>query len=263
MMDKVQSQNFSLNWFSLKDKVALVTGGASGIGQSYSIALAQAGADVFSVSASQRGWEATKQAVEQTGRKIEFLQLDITDPKAASQIVTEVIKRFGRIDILVNNAGMQHRDNLVDFPIDAWQKLFSLNVDALFYLSQAVGQVMVKQHSGKIINIASLASFVAAKGIVAYTASKHAVVGITKALATELGEDNIQVNAIAPGYIKTPLSKAVRDDPVRMKEIMDHLPDKRFADPVELSGTLIYLASYASDYVNGQTMVVDGGYLVR
>lgn len=158
---------------------------------------------------------------------------------------------------------MQHRDRLVDFSSSDWHQLFALNVDALFYLSQAVGKVMLAQQSGKIINIASLASFVAAKGIVAYTASKHAVVGITKALATELGENHIQVNAIAPGYIKTPLSQAVRDDPIRMKEIMDHLPDKQFADPVELSGTLIYLASHASDYVNGQTIVVDGGYLVR
>lgn len=262
MMDN-KSQSFDLDWFSLTDKVALVTGGASGIGKSYSIALAQAGADIFSVSASQRGWDETRQAVEQAGRKIEFLQLDITDPQAANQIVTAAISRFGRIDILVNNAGMQHRDKLVDFTTTDWQKLFTLNVDALFYLSQAVGRVMIKQQSGKIINIASLASFVAAKGIVAYTATKHAVVGITKALATELGEDHIQINAIAPGYIKTPLSQAVRDDPVRMKEIMDHLPAKRFAEPVELSGTLIYLASHASDYVNGQTLVVDGGYLVR
>ncbi|WP_137597597.1 glucose 1-dehydrogenase [Paucilactobacillus kaifaensis] len=263
MDNKIALQNFDLDWFSLKNKVALITGGASGIGKSYSIAMAKAGADVFSVSASQNGWEETRRAIEQTGQKIEFLQLDITNPSAAEKIVTEVIKRFGRIDILVNNAGMQHRDKLIDFPSEDWQKLFSLNVDALFYLSQAVGRVMVQQQSGKIINIASLAAFVAAKGIVAYTATKHAVAGITKSLATELGEEHIQINAIAPGYIKTPLSQAVQDDPVRMKEIMDHLPDKRFADPVELSGTLIYLASHASDYVNGQILVVDGGYLVR
>lgn len=257
------SSKTTLDQFELRNKVALVTGGASGIGQSYSIAMAHAHADIFSVSSSTKGWEETRRLVEATGQQIEFLQLDITQPDAATKIVSAVITRFGHLDILVNNAGMQYREALLDFPVQRWRQLFSLNVDALFYLAQAAGRVMSNQGAGKIINIASLASFVAAKGIVAYTATKHAVVGITKSLATELGESGIQVNAIAPGYINTPLSKAVREDPVRVKEIMDHLPAHRFAEPEELTGTLIFLASSAADYVNGQIIAVDGGYLVR
>lgn len=254
---------FDRDSFSLKGKVALITGGAHGLGKYYSLALSLYGADIFVVSNSQDGWDELRQAVTANGQRVEFLEQDITQPGCAEEIVADAVKRFGHLDILINNAGMQLRNDVLAFKDADWQKVIDLNLNALYYLSHAAAKQMATQNSGKIINIGSMQSYRAGKFIFPYTASKHAVMGLTKAYADALSPYHIQVNGIAPGYISTDMTKPLQEDPVRGPEIKEHIPSGDWGIPEELMGPMVFLASAASDYVTGIMLPVDGGYLLR
>lgn len=254
---------FSISSFELTDKVVLITGGASGLGRYYTQAVSRVGADVFVVSYDDKGWDETRADVEANGRRIVFLKQDITEPGAARKIVDKAMEEFGRIDVLINNAGMQRRHDLVDFPDEDWKAVIELNLNALYYLSHEVAKVMIGQNSGKIVNIGSMQSYRAGKFIYPYAASKHAVMGLTRAYADALAPHNIQVNGLAPGYINTPMTKALQEDPVRSVEIREHIPAGHWGEPKELMGAMVFLCSAASDYINGVMLPVDGGYLLR
>ncbi|MFT8358780.1 glucose 1-dehydrogenase [Bifidobacterium aquikefiri] len=255
--------DFSIDSFSLRGRVVVITGGASGLGQFYTQAVSKVGADVVVVSSTQHGWDETREAVESHGGKVLFIQRDITETSAAEAIVRQSLDEFGHIDVLINNAGMQRRHELVDFPDEDWNKVIDLNLNALYRLSHETAKVMIEQGHGKIVNIGSMQSYRAGKFIFPYTASKHGVIGLTKAYADALAPHNIQVNALAPGYINTPMTKALQEDPVRSVEIHDHIPAGHWGEPSELMGAMVFLCSAASDYVTGVTLPVDGGYLLR
>lgn len=260
---KCSMSDFSIDSFSLRGRVVVVTGGASGLGQFYTQAVSKVGADVVVVSSTHHGWDETRKAVESNGGKVLFIQRDITEASAAQAIVRQTVDEFGHIDVLINNAGMQRRHELVDFPDEDWNKVIDLNLNALYHLSHEAAKVMIEQDHGKIVNIGSMQSYRAGKFIFPYTASKHGVIGLTKAYADALAPHNIQVNALAPGYINTPMTKALQEDPVRSVEIHDHIPAGHWGEPSELMGAMVFLCSAASDYVTGVTLPVDGGYLLR
>ncbi|CAM3112917.1 SDR family oxidoreductase [Leuconostoc rapi] len=255
--------DFSLNTFSLTGKTALITGGASGLGRYYSQALSSVGANILVVSYTKTGWDETKAIVESYGQTIDFLQLDITQKDAADQITNFIKSSSQTLDILVNNAGMQKRHEWQEFPDADWDAVLDLNLNAVYHISKAMALLMSENGGGKIINIGSMQSYRAGKFIFPYTASKHGVIGLTKAYADALAVDNIQVNAIAPGYINTPMTKALQENETRNKEILQHIPAGHWADPKELMGTVVFLASNASNYITGVTLPVDGGYLLR
>ncbi|WP_251546201.1 SDR family NAD(P)-dependent oxidoreductase [Limosilactobacillus caecicola] len=254
---------FDLNSFSLKGKTAIITGGASGLGEYYTKAILKVGGRVLIVSRTDKNWDAMKDYANQLGADLRFFKQDLTAADAPAKIVNDALKEFGQIDILVNNAGMQLRNEWQAYRDEDWNRVVNLNLNAVYFLSHAVAKEMAKQKSGKIINIGSMQSFRAGKYIFPYTASKHGIVGLTKAYADALAPDNIQVNAIAPGYINTPMTKALQEDPVRSKEILEHIPAGHWADPSELMGVVVFLASAASNYITGVTLPVDGGYLLR
>lgn len=255
-------KSFSLNYFSLSGQVAIVTGGNKGLGQSYAVALAKAGADLFVVARSE-DWEETRQLIQETGRKVEFFQADLSDREAVKQVAAECLKVYGKINILVNNAGTIRRAPLLEYKEEDWDAVLEVNLNSLYILSQEVAKVMVEQKSGKIINIASMLSFQGGKFVPSYTASKHAVAGLTKAFANELAEHNIQINAIAPGYIATANTAPIRADEKRNAEILSRIPAGRWADPADLMGVVVFLSSKASDYMNGHILAIDGGWLAR
>ena len=252
---------FSMDFFSLKGKTAIVTGGNTGLGQGYVVAFAKAGADLF-VTTYDREWEETRKLVEAEGRKIYFFQADLTERTQVSA-AQECMKVYGKIDILVNNAGTIRRAPLLEYKDSDWEAVMNINLNAVYYMSQDVAKIMVTQGSGKIINVASMLSFQGGKFVPPYTASKHGVAGLTKAFANELACKNIQVNAIAPGYIKTANTAPIRADEKRNAEILSRIPADKWAEPSELMGAIVFLASRASDYVNGHILAVDGGWLVR
>lgn len=253
-------QDFSLDFFSLKGKVAVVTGGNKGIGQGYVLALAKAGADVFATARSGEV-ESTIEAVEAMGQRIKFLRIDLTEPEAANKIINEAMEAFGRVDILVNNAGTIRRAPLLEYKVEDWDAVMDVNLNSVFKLSQAAAKHMVEQGSGKIINVASMLTFQGGKFVPPYAASKHGIAGLTKAFANELSAHNVQVNAIAPGYVRTNNTAEIREDEERSEEITARIPAGRWADPTDLMGTVVYLASRASDYVTGHVLPVDGGWL--
>lgn len=254
---------FNQESFRLDGEVALITGGAKGLGKYYSIALAMYGAKIFVVARSTDGWDELSETIAQLGSEVHFLQQDIAEPDCADQIVAKVIEQYGHLDILVNNAGIQIRDDVLAFKDENWDKVINLNLNALYHLSHAAAKVMAKQESGKIINIGSMQSYRAGKFIFPYTASKHGVLGLTKAYADALEPYHIQVNGLAPGYIKTDMTKTLQDDPVRGPEIKGHIPSGDWGVPENLMGPMVFLASSASDYVTGVMLPVDGGYLLR
>lgn len=254
---------FNMNFFDLTDKVAIVTGGNTGLGQAYTIALAAAGADVLVATYGKEEWDATREIVESKGRKVEFIDLDLTQEDAPQQVIKTAIDTFGHIDILVNNAGMIKRNPLLESTDDDWRKVIDINLNVVYHLSMAAAKEFAKQKSGKIINIGSMLSFQGGKFIPAYTASKHGVAGLTKAFASEMGAYNVQVNAIAPGYIKTANTAPIRADKSRNAEILGRIPANHWGETYELMGVAVFLASDASNYVNGHILAVDGGYLVR
>lgn len=254
--------NFSMDFFSLKGKVAIVTGGNTGLGQGYVVALAKAGADIF-VPTYDTNWDETRALVQKEGRRIEFVQADLSKREDITKVVEECMKYFGRIDILVNNAGTIRRAPLLEYKDEDWQAVMDINLNSVYYLSKEVAKVMVEQKSGKIINIASMLAFQGGKFVPPYTASKHGVAGITKAFANELAEHNIQINAMAPGYIATANTAPIRADENRNNEIMGRIPAGRWGHPFDLMGAVVFLSSRASDYMNGHIMAIDGGWLVR
>ncbi|MDZ8171192.1 SDR family oxidoreductase [Microbacterium xanthum] len=254
--------DFSLDFFSLRGKRAIVTGGNSGLGRAFATALARAGADVFIPTLAEDGGE-TAALVRQSGVRYAEVLLDITAPGAADAIVERCVSELGGIDILVNSAGICHIADFEAFGRPQWDPMIAVNLTAAFELSQAVGRHMIDRGSGKIINIASLFAFLGGLGSPAYAATKHGIAGLTRAHADELGRHNIQVNAIAPGYFRTAITAETRSDPVLDARIVDHTPAGRWGDPVDLMGMTVFLASSASDFVTGQVLAVDGGYLVR
>jgi len=251
-----------LDKFKLDDKAALVTGASRGLGQALAIGLAEAGADVALVDLLSLN--DTKAKIEQLGRKVISINADLSTQKCVEPIIVKTVEAFGKIDILVNNAGIIRRAPLTQFTEKDWDDVININQKTLFFLSQAVAQVMIeKGQGGKIINIASLLSFQGGILVPSYTASKSAVMGLTRLMANELAAHGINVNAIAPGYMATDNTAPLRADPKRSKEILDRIPAGRWGQPQDLQGVAVFLASAASDYLNGYTIAVDGGWLAR
>ena len=249
------------NMFNLEGKVALVTGARTGIGQGIAEGLAEAGCDI--VGAGHAAMPETEAYVKNLGRKFLFYDVDLTSQDKIQDLVDTTVKTFGRLDILVNNAGIIRREDVLDFSEKNWDDVISMNMKSLFFLSQAAARFMKDNGGGKIINIASMLSFQGGIRVVSYTASKSGVAGITKLMANELAKYKIQVNAIAPGYIATNNTEALIKDPKRSAEILGRIPADRWGTPQDLKGAAIFLASSASDYVNGHILAVDGGWLAR
>lgn len=247
--------------FSLEGKTALVTGGRRGIGQAVAVSLAAAGAEVV-LLARDKGLEDTVHRIERVGPTPGVVTADLADPLAGQRVVDELC-HDRRIDILVNNAGAIMRDDAAAVEYDDWRRIIDINLNAVWLLSQSAGRAMVARRSGKIINIASLLSFQGGIRVPAYTASKHAVAGVTKALANEWAASNVQVNAIAPGYIATDNTADLRADDARSSEILGRIPAGRWGAADDIAGTAVFLAGRAADYVNGHVLAVDGGWLAR
>lgn len=253
---------FSLDFFSLQGKVAIVTGGNTGLGQGYAVALAKAGADLFIVTHGTN-WEETRTLIEQENRRVEFYQADLAKRESCKGIVEACMAKYGKIDILVNNAGTIRRAPLLEYKEEDWEAVMDLNLNSVYYLSQLVAREMVAQKSGKIINIASMLSYQGGKFVPPYTTSKHGIAGLTKAFANELAEHGLQINAIAPGYVETKNTAPIRENEARLAEITSRIPAGRWATPADLMGVVVFLASRASDYMNGHIIAVDGGWLAR
>lgn len=249
------------NIFDLTGKVAVVTGASTGLGQGMSLGLAEAGADLLLVDVVSSS--ETEQAILKLGRKVFSIIADLSKMESVNLVVNSALEKFGKIDILVNNAGIIRRTPAIDFSEKDWDEVMQVNSKAVFFLSQAAAKDMIRRKSGKIINIASLLSFQGGILVPSYSASKGAVAQITKALANEWAKYGINVNAIAPGYMATNNTKALREDPVRSKQILERIPAERWGTPDDLKGAVVFLASHASDYVNGHVLVVDGGWLAR
>lgn len=250
------------NLFTLNGKVAIVTGTSRGLGKAMAIALAKAGANIVGVG--QSDMTATAEEIEKYEREFLGIKADLTTTKSIDKIISETVKKFGGIDILVNNSGTIRREDAINYTEKDWDDILNLNLKTLFFLSQKVAKQFMKQETGgKIINIASMLSFQGGIRVPAYTASKSGVMGITKALANEWAKYNINVNAIAPGYMATDNTKQIREDEKRSQEILDRIPAGRWGTPEDLEGAVVFLASKASDYVNGHTLAVDGGWLAR
>ena len=264
-MDEVfkELDMFNMDMFSLKNKIAVVTGGNKGLGLAYAVALAKAGADIFLPCRSKTNWEEIEALIKKENRRVEFMQADLSNKEMAKEAIEKCIEVYGKIDILVNNAGTIRRSPITEFEDKDWEDVININLNSVYYLSQAAVKHMINQGSGKIINIASMLSFQGGKFVPPYTASKHGVAGLTKAFANELAEKNIQINAIAPGYIKTANTAPIRQDEKRNAEILSRIPAGRWGETADLMGTVVFLASPASDYLNGHILAVDGGWLVR
>jgi 2-deoxy-D-gluconate 3-dehydrogenase len=247
--------------FDLTGKVALVTGGNAGLGQAIAVALAAAGADV--VSTSRRPADDTQRAVEALGRRFLTIEADLSSTKPIAGIVERTVSERGSIDILVNNAGIIRRADSVDFTEADWDAVIDTNLKSAFFLAQAAGRHMIAQGRGKIINIASMLSFQGGIRVPSYTASKSGLAGITRLLACEWASKGINVNAIAPGYMTTDNTEALRADQKRNAEILGRIPAGRWGEASDLGGAAVFLASSASDYVNGAIIPVDGGWLAR
>lgn len=249
--------------FSLKNKTALVTGASRGLGQGMAIGLAKAGAFVICSSSQEGGADETIKKIGSIGGKAVGIAADLADRKSVENLIEKAIAQTGRLDILVNNGGTIARYPAVDFPMDEWDRVLEVNLTASFRLSQLAAKHMIEYGGGKIIQVASLLSFSGGITVPAYTASKHGVAGITKALANEWAKHNIQVNAIAPGYFRTDNTQKLQDDPTRSAEISKRIPAERWGNPEDLAGAVIFLASAASNYVNGTILTVDGGWMAR
>lgn len=261
--EKMSINDFSMNFFSLKGKVAIITGGNSGLGQGFALALAKAGADIFAVSIADDNGE-TKNMIEAEGVKYNLMITDVTEEGACKKIAKECMNTYGKIDILMNNAGICiNEPDVTKFSRVQWDKMISINLTAGFELSHEVTKYMIPQKSGKIINTCSLFSYLGGQWSPAYAASKHGLAGFTKAYCDELAQFNIQVNGIAPGYFATAVTAETRANPEANQRILDHIPANRWGNILDLMGTVVFLASNASNYVNGTIVNVDGGYLVR
>ena len=255
-------RDFGMGFFSIKGKNAIVTGGNTGLGRAFTLALATAGASVMVPSVVDDDG-TTRELVEVHGSRYEFLKADITAAGAPKEIVDACVDKFGSIDILVNCAGVCPLAEVLDFGRDKWDATVAVNLTAAFEMSYEAAKRMVPQSSGKIINICSVFSYLGGRWSSAYAATKHGLAGFTKAYCDELAEHNVQVNGIAPGYYATEITRQTRSDPVTNQRVLDHIPAARWGEPLDLMGAVVFLASQASDYVNGHVLAVDGGYLVR
>ena len=251
-----------LDRFNLFGKVAIVTGSSTGLGEAMAYGLAEAGADIVGVY--NKDVPENQAKIEAMGRRFLGIQANLASIEPIDGIVKKAVEVFGRIDILVNNAGIIIRNKSVDFTEAEWDDVININLKSLFFLSQAVARQFISQKTGgKIINIASLLSFQGGILVPSYTASKSGVMGLTRLLGAEWAAQNINVNAIAPGYMATRNTQPLQNDPVRNKQILERIPAGRWGKPDELQGAVVYLASQASNYVNGYTLAVDGGWLAR
>ena len=251
-----------LDRFKLHGKVAVVTGAARGLGQGMALALAEAGADIVAVDILPA--EDTVKQVQALGRKAVALVGNLGDRAAIPQVIADARKHFATLDILVNCAGIIRREDFVKFSEKDWDDVMGINLDAVFFLSQAFcNDVISRNAKGKIINIASMLSFQGGIRVPSYTASKSAVSGLTRLIANELASKGINCNAIAPGYMATDNTAPLRADEKRSASILDRIPAGRWGTPEDLKGAAVFLASSASDYVNGYTVAVDGGWLAR
>jgi 2-deoxy-D-gluconate 3-dehydrogenase len=249
--------------FDLTGKVALVTGASRGLGASMAIALAQAGADV-AIHASEQPPRNTEAAIAKKGRKALCLTANLARREETARLVPLVISAFGRLDILVNNAGTIRRKPVAEYPDDWWDEVIEVNLSSVFRLSRAAGAHMIERgRGGKIVNVASLLAFQGGITVPSYSAAKGGVTQLTKAMSNEWAAHRINVNAIAPGYMKTDNTSALRADPVRSRQILERIPAQRWGEPEDLDGAVVFLSSRASDYVNGHVLVVDGGWLGR
>lgn len=248
--------------FDLTGRMAIVTGGATGLGYGIARGLAEAGADICIVAHSIRADEVQAE-IEAMGRKAHVIKADLSQETAPSAIVEQTIEVFGKIDILVNNAGIIRRTPAAEHSAQDWHDVLDLNLNSVFFLCQLAGREMIKQGCGKIINIASMLTFQGGINVPGYAASKHGVAGITKALANEWAGKGLNVNAIAPGYMVTNNTEQLRQDPARSKAILERIPAGRWGTPDDLAAAAVFLASRGSDYVNGHVLCVDGGWMVR
>lgn len=251
--------DFSMDYFSLKGKVAIVTGANQNLGMAYALAFAKAGADLYIPHFTDDTSEV-KRLVEAEGRKVKFIQGDLGDKNHIRAIVDGCLKEYGKIDILVNNAGMNHFEEFETYPDDKFARVMDINLHAVYYLGHEVAKEMIKQKSGKIINIGSALSFTADIQCPPYVVAKHGVIGITRYFSNELGKHNIQCNALCPGFIKTEINAALSDNQSFYDHITSRISAGRWGDAHDLMGTMVFLASKASDYMNGWYLSVDGGF---
>ncbi|WP_138263356.1 SDR family NAD(P)-dependent oxidoreductase [[Clostridium] hylemonae] len=258
----MQITDFNMDYFSLKGKNAIVTGGNTGLGQAFSLALAKGGANIFMPSIMPDDPQYNK-LIEAEGGKAVYMEADITKPGVPEKVVEACVKELGSVDILVNCAGIVICKDVLDFGREDWDPMIRINLTAAFEMSHECAKVMIPQRSGKMINICSMFSFLGGQWSPAYAASKHGIAGLTKAYCDELAQYNIQVNGIAPGYFKTKVAEVSASDPVRDKWIVDHTAEGRWGEIHDLMGTTVFLASQASQFVNGHILAVDGGFLTR
>ncbi|MET0246059.1 MAG: 2-dehydro-3-deoxy-D-gluconate 5-dehydrogenase KduD [Sphingomonas sp.] len=249
------------NPFDLTGRVAVVTGANTGIGQGIALALAAAGADIAAVGRTPA--QETVEKARALGRRAEIISADLSTIEPVDRVVDEAVDKLGGLDILVNNAGIIRRNDSLDFTEEDWDAVVDTNLKSVFFLCQAAGRHMVKQGCGKIINIASMLTFQGGIRVPSYTASKSGIGGLTKILANEWASKGINVNAIAPGYIATNNTAALQADADRNKSILDRIPAARWGSPDDMGGAAVFLASSASDYVQGHILAVDGGWLAR
>ncbi|PWC12213.1 2-dehydro-3-deoxy-D-gluconate 5-dehydrogenase KduD [Brenneria corticis] len=251
-----------LNSFDLQGKVALITGCDTGLGQGMAIGLAQAGCDIVGVNIVEP--KDTIEKVTALGRRFLSLTADVSKIAGHAELVEKAVAEFGKVDILINNAGIIRREDAIEFSEKNWDDVMNLNIKSVFFMSQTVARQFIKQgNGGKIINIASMLSFQGGIRVPSYTASKSAVMGVTRLLANEWAKHHINVNAIAPGYMATNNTQQLRADEERSKEILERIPAGRWGLPQDVMGPAVFLASGASDYINGYTIAVDGGWLAR
>jgi 2-deoxy-D-gluconate 3-dehydrogenase len=252
-----------LEQFKLHDRVALVTGASAGLGAAIAVALAEAGAHV-ACHGNTRSPESTCERIQSAGGVAQAITGDLSKPETPNELLAATLERFGRIDILVNNAGTIRRAPAVDYSDDDWAAVIEVNLSSVFRLSKLAGRQMIEQGGGgKIVNIASLLSFQGGITVPAYAASKGGVAQLTKALANEWAKHRINVNAIAPGYMRTDNTAALQADETRNRQILERIPAARWGEPEDLAGAAVFLSSSASDYVNGHVLVVDGGWMGR
>ncbi len=252
-----------MNAFDLTGKNALVTGSRTGIGAALAIGLAEAGANVIVHGSKQDGLDNICAGIRKCGVKSTCVIADLADPDSPEKLIDTTLDEFGSIDILINNAGILRRKPAVEYSIEDWNDVIQIDLTAVFRLSQLAGKHMIAQGGGKIVNIASVLTFQGGILVPAYAAAKGAVAQLTKALANEWASKGVNVNAIAPGYIETDVTSALRSNPVRNRQIVERIPAGRWGVPKDLTGAAVFLCSSASDYVHGTVLVVDGGWLSR
>jgi NAD(P)-dependent dehydrogenase (short-subunit alcohol dehydrogenase family) len=251
----------TLNRFRLDKKVAMSVGGSQGLGQAMALALAAAGADLCVVGLGEENLKKTSAAISQLGRKSLWIEADVTQEENVKKTVAQAVEFFGRIDILVNSQGTSYLQPSVEFDVEAWQRVMDVNLKSIFLCCKHAGRIMLNQGKGKIINISSVRSFQGRAEDLAYAPSKGAVNQLTRSLAIEWGVKGVNVNAIAPVFTLTPMNRAILDDPVKKEWVLSRIPMKRLGELEDLFGPVVFLASEASDFVNGHILIVDGGWI--